>query len=703
MANVLSPDFLVEIGTEELPPKALLTLMNAFAATLDRLLTEARIEHGAVRGLASPRRLAVIVRALAGAQDDREVDAKGPPIAVAFDDRGNAKPAALAFAKKCGVPVTELGRSKTPKGEWLSYQSIQGGLSTESLLPSIVEKALQALPVPRRMRWGASSVEFVRPVHWVLMLHGKTLVPGTVLGCKSGRITRGHRFLSSGDIDICDAGAYAPVLESQGFVLVDFAARQEKIVHDVGIAAAAAGGTVAADESLYEEVTALTEWPVVMTGHFDAAFLELPKEVIVASLTGHQRYFPISDSSGKLLPVFIVVTNLDSTAPAKVREGNERVIRSRLADAVFFWRNDCTLELGERRESLGRVVYQRGLGSLLDRSARIEALCAVLSGALGQPTDSSTRAAHLAKCDLLTGMVGEFPGLQGVMGAYYAASSGEAEDVATAIGEQYLPKFAGDAIPATVSGQILALADKLDALAGIFALGKRPTGNKDPFGLRRAALGVVRILLEGQLELVLDQAISAAVELQPVSGLDNTELARDLQRFVMDRLRSFYADGSADSAVAFEAVAAVLAEGEMVLADFDQRMRAVAAFTQMPESASLASANKRISNILHKSAVKPSADIDTSLFTDAAEIDLYAALQLALNDIVPLQQRREYAAVLARLAVLKTPVDRFFEDVLVMAEQENVMRNRLALLSQLLAPFRSVADVSRLFVTNSKG
>lgn len=698
-----SADFLVEIGTEELPPKALRALMLAFSSGLEALLAKHRIAHGAVSGFASPRRLAVIVTDLAFLQADREIDTKGPPLAVAFAGAGEAQPAALAFAKKCGVKLSALGRTRTNKGEWLSFRSTEAGASTASLLPGLVEDALHGLPIPRRMRWGDSAVEFVRPVHWVVMLHGTALVKGAVLGCNAGRVSRGHRFMSSGDIEIIDASAYVRTLETQGYVLADFSTRQQKIVAGVTAAAAAAGGTVAAEDGLYEEVAALTEWPVIMTGCFDEAFLELPPEVIVASLTGHQRYFPIVDAASRLLPTFVVVANLESPEPDKVRAGNERVIASRLADASFFWQTDRKVALAERRDALASIVYQKGLGSLRDKSVRVAALCGALAHSLAVPGDASIRAAQLAKCDLLTGMVGEFPELQGIMGGYYARADGEPDEVATAIAEQYLPGFAGDVVPVSAAGQILALADKLDTLAGIFALGRKPTGNKDPFGLRRAALGVVRVLIDGRLELELAAAIAAAVRLQPVDGLDQGAVSAALLAFISERLRNFYVGRPGVTPQIFNAVRGARDGASMSLPDFDLRIQAVTAFAAMEESRSLASANKRISNILQKSSLEPGKYIDPGLFQEAAEANLNDALQAALADIGPLQETRTYKDVLARLAQLKAPVDRFFDEVMVMVDDEALLRNRLALLACLRDPFQSVADISHLSMARVEG
>lgn len=703
MAAKKQADFLVEIGTEELPPKALRKLMQAFAGNLGRLLDEHRLAHGAIKEFASPRRIAALVSDLSLTQEDREVDAKGPPVSIAFDDSGAAKPAAIAFAKKCGVSVENLERTKTEKGEWLSFRSVEKGLAAAELLPGIIEQTLKGLPIPRRMRWGASDIEFVRPVHWVVLLHGKDIVKGRVMGHAAGNKTRGHRFLSPGEITITEPAKYPALLEKKGFVLADFDLRLQKILGDVSSAAVAACGTVVADDSLFEEVTALTEWPVAMTGRFDDEFLSLPREVITASLTGHQRYFPIAGASGELLSAFVVVANLDSKEPDKVRSGNERVIRPRLADASFFWNTDRKARLADRIPSLDKVIYQKGLGSLGDKSGRIVVLCCALAKDLGMDGGAAERAASLAKCDLLTGMVGEFPELQGVMGSYYALADNEPGEVASAIREQYLPRFAGDVVPDSAAGQVLALADKLDTLAGIFALGKKPTGNKDPFGLRRAALGVVRILVECRLEIGLLHAMEVAVGLQPVTGLDKDAVVKALHDFVGDRLRSFYVEQPGVSAEIFDAVHSVRGRNNIPLADFDRRIDAVKNFAQMTEAASLASANKRISNILQQSTVPRGSDVEESLLLEAAEIDLYAALCAALVAVEPLQGSRDYAAVLARLADLKEPVDRFFDEVMVMAEDDGLKQNRLALLARLSEPFHSVADISRLSPAKSDG
>jgi len=694
MATADAADFLVEIGTEELPPKALRNLMNAFADALAEGLTRNRLNHKSVAGYASPRRLAVLVFGLAFTQEGRETLKKGPSVTIAIDDEGNPTQAGLAFASKCGVDFDTLDREKSNKGEWLSYSAVEKGQAADALLPEIVAHALNALPIPRRMRWGDRDIEFVRPVHWLLMLHGRNTVPGSALGMLSSNVTRGHRFHGPGEIKISEPGKYLSLLERKGFVIADFDARREKIVDGVTEEANNANGTAVADAALFDEVTALTEWPVPMTGKFDESFLELPEEVIVATLTGHQRYFPVVDANNDLLPVFITVANLESKNPDKVREGNERVIQSRLADAAFFWAADRQAKLGSRVDALQNVVYQKGLGSVHDKCIRIAALSSLIAKQLGSDPETVTRAAVLAKCDLLTGMVGEFPELQGVMGRYYAESDGEEAAVATAIGEQYLPRFGGDYLPTSVAGQVLAVADKLDTLAGIFVLGKRPSGNRDPFGLRRAALGIIRILIEKSLDIDFAEAIKAAIVQQPASGADHGALTRELYDFVVDRLRRYYLDQ--DAGITAEVFAAVRAKRPASLNDFDQRLKAVAAFSRLGAAASLAAANKRTANILRQAEYDDSGKPDPALLDDAAEKALYETLKSAELTVRPLLKKRAYTEALMELSSLRQPVDTFFDDVMVMTDDEAVRQNRLALLSELRALFLNIADVSRL-------
>jgi len=689
-------DFLVEIGTEELPPKALRALMTAFGENLTAAVDEARLAHGSVHVHASPRRLAVVIEGLSRSQDDRNVTHKGPPVSIAFDDDGKITPAGTAFAKKCGVEASKLGRSKTDKGEWLSCEAVESGEAAADLMPGLIEKSLASLPIPRRMRWGDGDVEFVRPVHWIVLLHGSDPVNATIMGIAAGQESQGHRFHSSGAITIKTAASYLDTLEKQGYVVADFERRREIVAAGVTAAAKAVGGTIVDGESLFDEVASLVEWPVPITGSFDAEFLRLPREVIVSTLTGHQRYFPVADDQGELLPTFVTVANLESSAPEKVRDGNERVIRPRLADAAFFWDNDRRTALASRQENLRDVVYQHGLGSIYDKSARVAALTDLMAAAMDVDASSVRRAAELAKCDLITGMVGEFPELQGTMGRYYAISDGELPEVAEAIGEHYRPRFSGDELPASPSGQLLAIADKLDTLAGIFVIGKKPSGNRDPFGLRRNALGIVRLLIECELDLDLRALIEAAINAQPAGKGDNDELCAELYAFISERLRRYFLDR--DSSLATETFDAVLSRQPSSLVDFDRRLRAVQAFIKLEPASSLAAANKRIANILRKAEVLSDVAVKEKMLSDPAEVALWTALQAARDAVLPLLESGDYAAVLTSLSELRGPVDTFFDDVMVMADDEATKNNRLALLGELRALFLNVADISRLSI-----
>lgn len=684
-------DFLVEIGTEELPPKALRGLRDAFVERLKEELVASRLAHGELIGLASPRRLAVIVEDLADGQDDREVVQKGPPVAVAFNDAGEPQPAALAFARKCGVDVDALERQSTEKGEWLFHTASEKGLSLTELAADIVERALSGLPIPRPMRWGSGDAEFVRPVHWVVMLHGAESVPGDVLGIPAGRTSRGHRFHSRGEIVIREPGAYIDTLRGNGRVIVDFEARREMIRASVEAAAATLHGSAVADDDLFDEVAALVEWPVAITGSFDEGFLDLPREVVVATLTGHQRYFPVADENGALLPNFITVANIESRDPEQVRRGNERVILPRLADAAFFWEADNRVSLGDRLPTLEKVVYQKGLGSVADKSRRVAALAGQIAESTGADVDAATRAAEIGKCDLVTGMVGEFPELQGTMGRYYADRSGESAGVAAAIEEQYQPRFSGDRLPASGEGRAVSLAERLDTLAGAFALGKKPSGNRDPFGLRRAALGIVRICIEGELDIDMVELARFASELQPI----DKEVGGDIVEFLTDRLRGYAMDRFTVTAEMFDAVRE---RSPVSLLDFSARLLAVREFVNHESAESLAAANKRIANILRQAEFDGAADVDSDLLAETAESSLASAIDDARSSVGPLIDERDYAGALTRLAELRPSVDAFFDDVMVMVDDEAVRRNRLQLLAGLRDLFLRVADVSRLAI-----
>ncbi len=687
-------DFLIEIGTEELPPKALRPLMDAFAEGLVTAVDGAGLEHGAVHAYASPRRLAVRIDDLSRRQADRKLEQKGPPTRVAFDKDGKPTAAATAFAEKCGVDVTELGTARTDKGEWLVFEAVEKGRDAVELMPALVERSLASLPIPRRMRWGAGDVEFVRPIHWVVMLHGADVVASPVMQTVAGSATYGHRFHSSGPIIVSKPADYPDVLEHQGHVIADFDRRREMVRQGVEAAAMDAGGHVVEGESLYDEVAALVEWPVALVGRFDDEYLALPMEVVISTLTGHQRYFPVADNSGALLPVFVTVANLESKDPEQVREGNERVIRPRLADAAFFWDSDRRNTLDSRRDALREVIYQRGLGSLADKSRRVAKIAAWFASRLAADKSAVGRAAALSKCDLLTGMVGEFPELQGTMGRYYALSDGEPDAVADAIGEHYRPRFAGDDLPATEVGRILAVADKLDTLAGVFSIGKKPSGNRDPFGLRRAALGVIRILIECGLDVDLRKLVAKAVSEQPRGKLEVDAIIDELYHFVNDRLRRYFLDR--DAGLATETFEAVMARQPDSLVDFDRRLAAVQTFARLEQAESLAAANKRIANILRQAGDPEGLSISKKLLADDAERALHNALDNARQKVGPLVEQRLYAEALNVLADLRDPVDRFFDDVMVMTDDEALRSNRLALLGELRSLFLDVADISRL-------
>jgi len=534
-------DLLIEIGTEELPPKALPRLSRAFSDGVRKGLIQADLAFGEVHDYAAPRRLALWIEAVAATQADREQIRRGPALAAAFDDEGNPTPGAQGFARSCGVGVEQLEKLETDKGAWLVHRVMERGRDTAELIPAIVDQALGQLPIPKRMRWGAGTAEFVRPVHWIVLLFGDAVIDTEILGVKSGRETRGHRFHHPAPIYIGEPAAYAPLLQTKGRVLADFAERRAAIRGQVIAAGVAAGGRALIDEDLLDEVTALVEWPVAVTGDFETRFLEVPSEALISTMQDNQKYFPVVDGDGRLLPHFITLSNIVSRDPAQVKAGNERVVRPRLADAAFFWNQDRKQRLEARIDRLGTMVFQSRLGTLLDKQKRVARLAAHIAVALGADARLAERAAMLAKCDLLTQMVFEFPELQGVMGRYYAQHDGEPEEVAQAIDEQYRPRFAGDALPQTATGQALAIADRLDTLVGIFAIGQPPTGDKDPFALRRAALGVLRILIEGGRDLDLAELIATAAAGFP-AALGAGAAVDGVFEFMMERLRAYYTD-----------------------------------------------------------------------------------------------------------------------------------------------------------------
>jgi len=704
-------DFLVEIGTEELPPRALHSLERAFVAGVGAGLDKAQLGHGELIGYSTPRRLAVWVKRLATRQPEQHLRRKGPPLAAAFEANGSPTRAALAFAQSCGTSVGQLERQEEGKGTFLFFVGTRAGERAVELLPGIVQGALDALPIPRRMHWGSGSALFVRPVHWVLMLLGQDVVPATLLETASGHSTYGHRFHAPKPLRIVSPGAYERTLRERGRVIADFVARRERIRAEVQSLATSLKGRALIGEALLEEVTALVEWPVALAGRFEERFLSLPREVLISTLQDHQRYFALEDAAGALLPVFIAIANIESRDPSKVREGNERVVRPRLADAAFFWEQDRKLPLAARVAALDAVTFQAKLGSLGDKTRRVIALASDVAAAINAPLEDTRRAAELAKCDLVTAMVGEFPELQGIMGGYYAQADGEPGEVPAAIREHYLPRAAGDALPDTRSAVAVAIADKLDTLAGIFAIGERPTGNKDPFGLRRAALGVQRILIEKELELDLKRLIDLAVvavraDIDRVRGAAPAKahvgadvVAGWIYDYLMERLRAYYLEHSSAApgrvAVSTEMFDAVLAARPASPLDFDARLKALSAFLDLPESASLTAANKRIANILRK-APQAAPDIVVEQLREEAEVRLYDAMRALKDAVASATAQRQYTAALGRLAQLRPAVDAFFDQVMVMDENPQLRANRLGLLVQLRALFGGVADLSRL-------
>ncbi len=683
-------DLLFEIGTEELPPKALRSLSEALARGLVLGLDRAELSHGAAQSYATPRRLAVVIEGCAKRQPDRAVERRGPGVGAAVDAEGRYTAAAVGFARSCGVEAHQLQRLSTEKGAWLVFRAQEKGRAAAELLPGIAEEALAQLPIPKRMRWGASDALFVRPVHWVLFLHGREVVHCRLLDAESGRMTRGHRFHHPGAIWISQPSEYASALEETGQVLADFAVRRERIRALVIQTAVTLGGEAEIDEGLLEEVTALVEWPVAIAGGFDERFLEVPHEALILTMKQNQKYFPLFDGEGRLMSHFVTVANIDSARPELIKEGNERVIRPRLADAMFFWHQDCRKSLEDRIESLHSLVFEHRLGSMHEKTLRIAQLASLIARPIGGEGALAERAGMLSRCDLMTEMVYEFPEMQGIMGSYLAKRDREPEEVSRALQELYMPRFSGDRLPETLTGVAIALADRLDTLVGIFGIGQRPTGDKDPFGLRRAALGALRMMVEKRLPLDLEGLLDvAAACFGERIGPGTAESVYD---FMMDRLRGYYAELGVASDL-FEAVAELRLGSP---ADMDRRIHAVAAFRQLPEAQALAAANKRIRNILRKTQETFPDSPDPGLFAEEAEMALGREIESLAPRIEQLVASADYAEALRALAGLRAPVDRFFDEVMVMSEDLVQRRNRLALLASLARLFGGVAEISRL-------
>jgi len=689
MADV--KNLFIELGTEELPPKALKKLITAFEASIKQAIENAELAFGEIKAYAAPRRLAVHVSDLATKQQDRIVERRGPAVKSAFDDEGNPTKALLGFAKSCGVEVDDLETMETDKGAWLVSKQQQVGADTASLIPEFLKQAIADLPIPKRMRWGALADEFVRPVHWMVLLFGNDVIDFDMFGIQSGRQSFGHRFHHPEAIELTSTESYVEQLKD-AYVVVDMQARREDIKAQVIKLATELGGEAVINEDLLDEVTGLVEWPVALSGNYDEAFLELPAEALISSMEEHQKYFAVRNGQGGLLPYFITISNIESKDPLQVVAGNERVILPRLSDAAFFWKTDRKQPLADRQEQLKTIVFQNKLGTVYDKSVRVSKLASEIAKAIGGDATLAERAALIAKCDLVTEMVGEFPDLQGIMGRYYARLDGEHDDVAEALDEQYLPRFSGDGLPQTKTGIAVSLAEKIDTLVGLFGIGQPPSGVKDPFALRRAALGVLRVIIESKLDLDLVDVLEIAQSnLSGVITEDN--VTQQVLGYFYDRLRGYAADQSVKNDV-FESVLAVKPSKP---SDFMSRLEAVASFRSLEAAEALAAGNKRIGNILRKNdAENLTISVDDALLQEAAEKALAEKLTSVATTVAPLMASADYSAVLTCLAEMRETVDGFFDQVMVMADDEAVRNNRLALLNKTRALFLGVADISYL-------
>lgn len=685
-------DFLVELGTEELPPKALKTLADAFLNGIESGLANQQLKYQSAKVYATPRRLAVWVKQLSDEQPDVQNTLFGPPVSAARDKEGNPTAAATGFARKCGVSFDQLLQLETDKGTKLAWIETQKGKKTSELLPEIVAQSLERLPIPKRMRWGSSRVEFVRPTQWLVMLLGNQVIPCTILGQEAGNQSRGHRFHFNQPVTIAQASQYADQLEKEAYVIADFESRKALIKTQVEQLAIKAGGQAVIDPELLNEVTALVEWPVALLGEFDTDFLRIPDQALISSMKEHQKYFHLVDAHNALLPYFITIANIESTDPAQVIAGNERVIRPRLADAAFFFDTDSKTPLQARLEVLKGIVFQTQLGTLYQKAERIAHLSGSLAQKLGVNQQDAQRAGLLCKTDLVTQMVGEFPNLQGIMGQRYAVHDGEPTPVANAIFEHYLPRFAGDQLPQSLEGCAVSIADKLDTIAGLFAIGQPPTGDKDPFALRRAALGVLRIMVEKKLDLDLLDSINEAVRGYSALKPEAT-LADQIFEFMLERFRAWFQD----EAIPTQVFQAVHARKPTQPLDFQKRIYAVQQFAALEAAPHLAAANKRVANILSKAVLKRiEDDIDTALLKEPAELTLAEQVSRKRNEIAPLLAKRDYTPALNALAELRPAVDAFFDQVMVMTDDQAVRDNRLMLLSSLRGLFLKVADISYL-------
>lgn len=683
-------NFLVEIGTEELPPKALKTLATSFADNVEAELNQAGLTFSKIEWFAAPRRLAVKVLNLATQQPSKEIEKRGPAVSAAFDAEGKPTKAAEGWARGCGITVEQAERIATDKGEWLVHRAKIEGQPTKNLLNDIVANALAKLPIPKPMRWADKTVQFIRPVHTVTMLLGDELIEGEILGVASARTIRGHRFLGEKEFQIQHADQYPQLLREKGSVVADFNERKAEILAKSQAKATVLGGVADIEESLLEEVTSLVEYPNVLAAKFEERFLAVPAEALVYTMKGDQKYFPIYDKDGKLLPHFIFVSNINPEDPTAIIEGNEKVVRPRLTDAEFFFKTDLKQKLVDRLPRLETVLFQQQLGTLKDKTDRIEQLAGEIAKQIGADEAKAKRAGLLSKCDLMTNMVFEFTDTQGVMGMHYARHDGEDEEVAVALNEQYMPRFAGDELPKSLVASAVALADKFDTLTGIFGIGQAPKGSADPFALRRAALGALRIIVEKNLPLDLEDLVKKSAALFG-DKLTNKNVVADVVDFMLGRFRAWYQD----EGIAVDVIQAVLARRPTRPADFDARVRAVSHFRTLDSAEALAAANKRVANILAKAEGDIGA-IDVALCVEPAEQELAQSVLSLAKEVQPLIAQGEYTAVLDKLAGLRQPVDNFFDNVMVNAEDAKLRQNRLAILNTLQGLFLQVADISLL-------
>ncbi len=681
---------LIELGTEELPPKSLKNLAVTFFQQIKDQLDSADLAYEDIKWFATPRRLAVKVSKLAEKQADKEIEKRGPAVNVAFDAEGNPSKAAQGWARSNGISVEEAQRLKTDKGEWLLHRATQAGKTIDELLPAMVNFALGKLPIPKPMRWGSTRTQFIRPVHTLTMLFGEQIIAGETLEVSSSNLVTGHRFHHHGLVSLTHADEYEEKLKA-AFVQVDYQQRQDQILAQIHQAAEELNGEALIDDDLLEEVTGLVEWPVILIGSFDEDFLKVPAEPLIYSMKDHQKYFPVNDKNGQLLNKFIFVSNIESKDPSQVIKGNEKVIRPRLADAEFFFKTDMNKTLESRLESLSSVLFQKQLGTLKEKSERIATLSGIVAAKIGENVEQATRAGLLSKTDLMSDMVLEFPQVQGTMGKYYAQNDGEATEVAQALEDQYRPRYAGDYLPEGNIGCAVAIADKIDSLVGIFGINQPPKGDKDPFALRRAAIGLIRIIIEKQLPLDINDLINESVSLYG-DKLSNENVNKQVVEFVLGRFRSHYQE----QGISVDVILAVLANAPTAPLDFEKRIKAVSHFKSLEESATLAAANKRVGNILAKFKGELYAEFKADLACEAQEKALAQAFGEVKTTIAPLMLAKDYQAALTELACLKAPIDSFFDNVMVMADDEAIKTNRLTLLNEIRSSFFAIADVALL-------